>query len=157
LGQIIVKKEKGPTKKKKGTSYLHRAKIENAAVDFIWEYYDKKLLPIEIRDVSKLNKGWDIEVVLDDSGSQLNVEVKGLSSKNPLIGLTPNEYKHFKNKTPHYRLVIVTNCLSIKRGYEIYWNGKAWRVNKINSAYKTTKMGEGIMIKEMMSAQIYPK
>lgn len=39
---------------------------------------------------------------------------------SPVIGLTPNEYLHFKNKYPHYRLFVVTGCLSKKQGHEIF-------------------------------------
>lgn len=153
-GRQNVKNKK--PKGRKGTSFLHRSRIEAAAVEFIWKFYEKKYLPLEIRDVSKFNKGWDIEIVLDGRGSQLNVEIKGLSGTNPLVGLTPNEYKHFKSEMPNYRLAIVTNCLSVKKAFEIYWDGKAWRTNQINSTYKIKRGGKKISIKEIMSAQICP-
>lgn len=141
-------------KNKKGTSFLHRSKIENEAVSFIMKYYDMKLLPVEIRDVSSENKGWDLEIVLDNVGNQLNVECKGLSGQKPFVGLTPNEYLHFKSKYSHYRLFVVTGCLSKKQGYEIFWDGRSWKMNKISSSHKTKASKAILNVKEMMSAHV---
>jgi len=149
------KTKRGKGFSRKGTSALHRSKVENSAVDFITKYYQKKYLPQDIVDVSKENKGWDLEVFLDESDSSLNVEAKGLSGNNPSIGLTPNEYRIFQEKRTEYRLFIVTNCLSGKKnGFEVYWTGKTWVINKINSEFKVIRNKLEVDIKEIMAAQI---
>lgn len=86
----------------------HNAKVEQAAVDTVRDYYERNGYRVE--SVEKDNVGWDLEAF---SGNlQLRVEVKGLSGVSAVAQLTPNEYKAFAELTSSYRLAIVTSALS---------------------------------------------
>lgn len=84
------------------------AQVEAAAMAHVWQHYEE--LGYELEDVSKENRGWDLEAT---SGSlTLRIEVKGLSGKAASIELTPNEYRAFLANAMDYCLCVVTGCLS---------------------------------------------
>lgn len=99
---------KGRPGKRPPPNVFQNQQVEKAAMDCVWTNYES--LCYKITDVSKENKGWDLEA---SSGSlKLRIEVKGLSSSVAHIELTPNEYNAFKENALTYRLCIVTNCLT---------------------------------------------
>lgn len=88
--------------------HLKNSLVEDAAMKHVWAHYEDQGYDLE--DVSKENRGWDIEAT---SGAlTLTIEVKGLSGNTPHIELTPNEYKAFSAKSHTYRLCIVNAALS---------------------------------------------
>lgn len=87
---------------------FRNAQVETVAMAHVWRHYEAR--GYELNDVSKENRGWDLEAT---SGSlTLRIEVKGLSGEVASIELTPNEYRAFVTKALDYRLCIVTGCLS---------------------------------------------
>jgi len=85
-----------------------KAQVEAAAMAHVWKHYEDR--GYELEDVSKENRGWDLEA---SSGSlTLRIEVKGLSGKTASIELTPNEYQAFLANALDYRLCIVTGSLA---------------------------------------------
>ncbi len=66
-------------------------------------------------DVSRENKGWDIEG--REAGKRVLVEVKGLSGPAISVELTPNEYKAMKRETKRYRLFVVTDALTTPKAH----------------------------------------
>lgn len=87
-----------------------KRRVESAAVQCVIEHYQD--LGYTYYSVEKENKGWDLEFFQGDS--TLLVEVKGRSSFNADVELTPNEYFAMSKKSIRfdYRLAIVTNALS---------------------------------------------
>ena len=88
--------------------HFKNSQVEEAAMSHVWAHYEKQ--GYELQDVSKENRGWDLEAI---SGTlTLRIEVKGLSGASATVELTPNEYKAFSENSYAYRLCIVTNVLS---------------------------------------------
>ncbi|MGG7195408.1 DUF3883 domain-containing protein [Clostridium butyricum] len=85
-----------------------RKKIETVAVKKVTDYY--RNLGYEVKSVEKDNVGWDLEV--KRKRTLFRVEVKGTSSSNISVDLTPNEYKNMQIYKNSYRLAIVTNALA---------------------------------------------
>lgn len=85
-----------------------RQKVEKKAVERTKRHFEK--LGYTVHSVERDNVGWDMEAVLNDK--LLRLEVKGLSHKELLIELTPNEYKKMKEYKYSYRICVVTNILT---------------------------------------------
>ena len=81
--------------------------IELATVEAVWNTFERRW-GYEISDVSKANKGWDLEAVRGNE--RLKIEVKGCSGSIASAELTPKEYHHAR-KHRDYRICIVTNAL----------------------------------------------
>jgi len=97
-----------PTKSPKQKDILKRQKVEKAAILKTKDYYTK--LGYEVFSVEKDNVGWDLEAT---SGKiKLLIEVKGLSQKQIVIELTPNEYHNMNKEKDIYRISVLTNALS---------------------------------------------
>jgi hypothetical protein len=120
------------TKKPRGTDPEHNSKVEKAAVNFVWEYYEG--LGYSLDSVEKDNAGWDLEA--SQNKIKLRIEVKGLSGKNPSIEISPNEYKALSAKHCNYRLAIVTNALSEPKLHICRYSQEnaAWKISSDNSA-----------------------
>jgi len=84
-----------------------RQKIEKIAIEKTTKYYEN--LGYVVDSVEKDNAGWDLEAILHDR--LLRIEVKGLSQKEVLIELTPNEYEKMKEYKDSYRICVVTDAL----------------------------------------------
>jgi hypothetical protein len=91
-----------------------KKKVELAAMDMTWIYYEN--LGFEVVDVSKENKGWDIEVI--KRNKKFLIEVKGLSGGLKSIELSPNEYKNSTRK--NFLLSVVYNVLDDNKKIEIF-------------------------------------
>ena len=93
-------------------------KVEEAAIDFVTKWYGhpKKCIVIS---VETKNYGWDLEATSHAGAkSTLLLEVKGRSGTDRQVGLSPNEYRVFKEHLagahPNYRLCIVSEALTDK-------------------------------------------
>jgi len=135
LGEALAKEVqaliKGKPKKRKikrtrRTDPEHNAKVEMAAINLVWEYYEN--LGYELNSVEKDNVGWDLEA--SQNKTKLKIEVKGLSGKSPNIDLSPNEYVAFSENQSLYRLAIVTEALTSPSLYVCRYSQEeqAWQV-----------------------------
>jgi len=91
-------------------SPARRAEIEEAAIDFVFNFYRSKTSQIlNIVSVESQNRGWDLEAT-DLFGKKLLIEVKGVSSSWPSIEITPNEYAMMNRREIRdiYELFVVT-------------------------------------------------
>lgn len=91
-----------------------RKKIELAAVRHATAYYESAEGGSQVVDsVEKDGVGWDLNVTAP-TGAILKVEVKGLSGKEVVVELTPNEYKKMKhgNHRSQYVIYILTEALT---------------------------------------------
>ncbi|OUJ69931.1 protein NO VEIN domain-containing protein [Hymenobacter crusticola] len=86
---------------------LKRQAVERKAVEVVSKYYSDYGYTVD--SVEKDNVGWDLEA---RSGNLLlKLEVKGLSGRDVVVDLTPNEYRQMKADPAHYRLCVVTRAL----------------------------------------------
>lgn len=110
--------EPKPTTKPSGRPYQpdieKRKKVELAAMDMTWIYFESR--GFTVYDVSKENKGWDIEAI--KGVKKFFIEVKGLSGSLSSIELTPNEYKNSTRK--NFILSIVYNALDSNKAIELF-------------------------------------
>lgn len=84
-----------------------RQKVEQNAIELTTKHYED--LGYSVVSVEKDNIGWDLEATL--SGKLLRIEVKGLSQKELLIELTPNEYDKMKRYKDSYKVAVVLDAL----------------------------------------------
>jgi hypothetical protein len=109
---IATGRVRTPLARKKGgeTDPELRAKVELAAIKLVTRYYEAK--NFNVVSCEKDNVGWDLEASL--GSSLLKIEVKGRSSSEPLVEVTPNEYRAMKalKHRPDYRMCIVTSALN---------------------------------------------
>ncbi|HUV89035.1 MAG TPA: DUF3883 domain-containing protein [Anaerolineae bacterium] len=87
-----------------------RQRVEHKAIELIVAHYER--LGYMVDSVEKDNVGWDLEATLGDR--LLRLEVKGLSQKELLTGLTPNEYSSMWEHLDSYRVCVVTDALGEK-------------------------------------------
>ena len=102
-----------------------RARIENAAIDAVTDWYTEAGRRVKSRE--RENVGWDLDV----SGASLpslKVEVKGTSQQIAVVELTVHEYSVFKDNIRDYRVAIVTSALTRPDVREFYYdlNAEAW-------------------------------
>ena len=90
------------------TDPFKKQKVEKAAVKEVIKHYEK--LGYEITSVELENVGWDLTAQREKT--TLKLEVKGLSGKEVVVELTPNEYANLKMDLENYRLCIVTDALA---------------------------------------------
>jgi hypothetical protein len=104
---------KGPNRPGRGRSVdpKYRLKVENAAINHVTAHYEK--LRYIVTSYEKDNRGWDLEA--KHGRATLKLEVKGLSGNDPIVEVTPNEYRAIKSHLHRssYRLCIVTNALAM--------------------------------------------
>jgi len=126
------KRKSKTTKKPRNTDPEHNSKVEKAAVNFVWEYYEG--LGYSLSSVEKDNAGWDL--VASQNRTKLRIEVKGLSGGTPNIELSPNEYKAFSANHRNYRLALVTNALSEPKLHICRYSqeNEAWQISSDDSA-----------------------
>ena len=88
--------------------------VEKAAIDFVMKQYDGW----NIQSVEKDKKGYDL--ICTKSSIVKNVEVKGVSGKEPAFIITANEVEQ-ANKNPNFVLWVVTSALNSPKGH--CWTG----------------------------------
>lgn len=134
--------------KKSGTArqpdLLKRILVEETAIKFVRKHYEDELL-YQVETVEKDNVGWDLTAT--NNRTTLKLEVKGLSGKDTLTELTPNEYKNLQNDKKFYRVCIVTNALTKP-------NLKIYAYSNDNESWMSED-GTILKFKEIMSARIY--
>ena len=116
-------------------SFEERKEVEDAAVKWVKDYYlALRRGDCDITSVEKDNLGWDLKISRLYSGRMLvtRVEVKGRSGKQPLVGLSPNEFKALlDNPRLGYRLGIVINALTTSPTlYLCRYHADAWIVEQ---------------------------
>ncbi|MDZ8083393.1 MAG: DUF3883 domain-containing protein [Nostoc sp. DcaGUA01] len=95
-------------------SYPKNKEVEKAAIDFVMKQYDGW----NIQSVEKDKKGYDL--ICTKSSIVKNVEVKGVSGKEPAFIITANEVEQ-ANKNPNFVLWVVTSALNSPKGH--CWTG----------------------------------
>jgi hypothetical protein len=104
----VPSKQPPPRKEKpRQTDPYKRQRVEKSAIKLTTEYYES--LGYAVDSVEKDNIGWDLEAILH--GRLLRLEVKGLSQKELLIELTPNEYEKMRKYQDSYRICVVIDAL----------------------------------------------
>ena len=92
-----------------------RKAIEEAAVNCVRDFYQSQNYTVE--SVESENRGWDL--IVNNAGEELFVEVKGHSDDTIYCELTPNEYRAAKSEVS-YRLAVVTDALGEKPVLRIF-------------------------------------
>lgn len=84
-----------------------RVELEKIAIGEATRWYEAQ--GYSVRSVERDCVGWDLEAECESH--VLRVEVKGLSGRELIVGLTPNEYAAMQRKTirPLYRLFVVSD------------------------------------------------
>jgi hypothetical protein len=143
-GEMLGRKPKSPRQPDPEL----RWKVERAAVDHATAHYESKAGGSRaVKSVEKDGVGWDLEATGTD-GETLKIEVKGLSGKDLVVELTPNEFaqmqspKHRENYVIYVLLealkaekraqVFRYDALQSKRGVLVWLNddGQALRVEE---------------------------
>lgn len=84
------------------------AKIEQAAIEVIWNLYKNRGYQIE--DVQSKNYGWDLEAT--NGKHRLYLEVKGQGNHEPYVRISRNEYEQMSKHKDKYRLCVVMDSLN---------------------------------------------
>lgn len=90
-----------------------RKEVEKAAIQHAKKEYERLHGPYN--DVQKLNRGWDLEVTDQKTGSVLLVEVKGTAGEDEVFYLTRNEFKASCDYPDQWKLAIVTCATTAPR------------------------------------------
>jgi len=88
---------------------LKRERVERSAILLTTEHFEK--LGYTVNSVEADNVGWDLNASHDGTKSFLRLEVKGLSGKNVIVELTPQEYQMMLKHKDSYRICVGTRCL----------------------------------------------
>ncbi|MBY6159418.1 DUF3883 domain-containing protein [Mameliella alba] len=107
---------KRPSKVPRQTDTELRRKVEQAAINHAIAHYESDVGGSHrVESVEKDGVGWDLEAFAED-GANLKIEVKGLSGKDLVVELTPNEYA--KMLSPEHRadyiIYVLPEALSSK-------------------------------------------
>lgn len=86
---------------------LKRIEVEKIAINEVTKFYENE--GYNVSSVAKDNRGWDLDARIGNRTFKL--EVKGLSGKEVIVELTPNEYQKMKSFKKDYRICIVNECL----------------------------------------------
>jgi hypothetical protein len=89
-----------------------RTQVERAAVDRVTKYFES--MKYDVSDVGRDNLGWDLNAHHRVTGSDLKLEVKGLSGSGSIVELTPNEYAMMSKHRGNYRICVARGCLDRK-------------------------------------------
>ena len=131
-----------------------RKKIELAAVRHATDFYVSVEGGSQIVDsVEKDGVGWDLNVTAP-TGAVLKVEVKGLSGRDIVVELTPNEYKQMlslDNRTD-YVVYIVTQAGTPQAKRHIFVHDKD--MSKGKSLAWVTSDGRLLKIQERVAARL---
>ena len=98
-----------------------------------------------VKSVEKDNVGWDLEALKDVE--RLRLEVKGLSGRELVIELTPNEFQKLSEHKSTYKICVLTNALSDNPTYRVFSHHveqDAWEDEE----------RKRLIVKEIMSARM---
>ncbi|SFE10180.1 DUF3883 domain-containing protein [Methylobacterium sp. 13MFTsu3.1M2] len=154
-GGVFTATKKGGSKgPKRQTDPELRKQIELAAVRHATAYYESIDGGSQVVDsVEKDGVGWDLNVTAP-TGALLKVEVKGLSGRDLVVELTPNEYKKMKSleHRAQYVVYVVTEALTTSaRSHVFRHNAEASKGGKLVWA---TLDGRMLEIVEIMAARL---
>jgi len=102
-----------------GTSHEHNRKVEQAAIEAVWTWYEDR--GWKIRDRQKDGCGYDLCCTKNDA--EHHVEVKGVSGKQTQVILTRKEYET-STRDPNFVLCIVTGALTDSPEIEDFFGHK---------------------------------
>lgn len=153
-GGTFAKSEKKSSLGKHQPDPELRKKIELAAVRHAAQYYESVEGGSQtVESVEKDGVGWDLNVTAP-TGAVLKVEVKGLSGRDVVAELTPNEYKQMlsaANRTD-YVVYIVTEADTPQAKRHIFLHNKDSSVGK--SRVWVTTDGRLLKIQERVAARL---
>lgn len=143
---------KQPTKFPRQNNPELRRKVEQAAINHAIAYYESEKGGFHrVESVEKDGVGWDLEAFSED-GVYLKVEVKGLSGKDLVVELTPNEYAKMRSSEHRtdYIIYVLAEALSsnpmayifrhdalLSKGSDLVWvteDGQRLRIQPIIAA-----------------------
>src|SRR5579859_748078 len=108
---------------------LKRERVERSAVLLATEHFKK--LGYTVNSVEADNVGWDLNATYEKTKSFLRLEVKGLSGKNVVVELTPQEYQMMLKHKDSYRICVGTRCLEdahkALRVFAYHEGSESWR------------------------------
>lgn len=87
---------------------LIRQRVEKIAIEMVTAHFTK--LGYIVNSVERDNVGWDLNAAVGKR--DLKLEVKGLSGRELVVELTPNEYVMMMKHQESYRVCVVTNALT---------------------------------------------
>ena len=93
-----------------------RRRVEQEAINHAIAYYESDVGGSHrVESVEKDGVGWDLEAFAED-GANLKIEVKGLSGKDLVVELTPNEYAKMLSpeNRADYIIYVLPEALSSK-------------------------------------------
>lgn len=139
------------TKRAYAQNQEKKVQVEKEAIRRCIQHFEQ--LGYTVRSVEKDNCGWDLEAEVKKT--LLRIEVKGLSGKEFNIGLTPNEYKAFKQQADDYRLAVVTNALEIPKLFICRFSQEqmAWISETVDESTRKV-VTEKLAIEEFVSAMV---
>lgn len=143
--------------KKKGNRQADpelRKQIELAAVRHATEYYESKCGGSQtVMSVEKDGVGWDLNVVAP-TGEVLKVEVKGLSGKEVVVELTPNEYAKMQDPVHRadYIIYIVTEAGTASARSHVFEHNA--ELSKSKTLVWNTSDGRQLEIVERIAARL---
>lgn len=153
-GTFKVKAKAGSKAVKRQNDPELRKKIELAAVRHATAYYESPEGGSQVvESFEKDGVGWDLTVTAP-TGAVLKVEVKGLSGRDVVVELTPNEYEKMKAPANRadYIVYIVTEALTPKaRSHVFRHNAEA---SKGKDLVWATADGRRFKIEERVAARL---
>ncbi|MFK3963108.1 DUF3883 domain-containing protein [Ensifer adhaerens] len=131
-----------------------RRKVEQAAINHAIAHFESEAGGSHrVESVEKDGVGWDLEAFADD-GSVLKIEVKGLSGKDLVVELTPNEYA--KMRSPGHRMdyiiYVVPEALSPKPRAHIFRHDAI--LSKGRHLVWANDVGQALRIQEIVGARL---
>ncbi|WP_082513294.1 DUF3883 domain-containing protein [Methylobacterium sp. Leaf125] len=153
-GVFAEKLKAGSKRAKHQTDPELRKRIELAAVRHATAYYRSRAGGSQVVDsVEKDGVGWDLNVTAP-TGAVLKVEVKGLSGRDLVVELTPNEFTKMKS-TEHraqYIIYVVTEALTSEaRSHVFRHNAEA---SKGGDLVWATADGRQLKIEQIVAARL---
>ena len=138
-----IKTRKAGTGRARQHDPLKRIEVEKSAIKVVTKYYND--LGYDVQSFEKDNLGWDLTAT--SIRTELKLEVKGLSGKETLTELTPNEFKNLKADNKFYRICIVTSALTkpLLKIFAYSNDNKEWM----------SEDGTILKFQEIISARIY--
>jgi hypothetical protein len=150
---VIAKPKKTAVASARNPDPLARKKIEEAAIRHATAYYRSRAGGHRtVVSVERDGAGWDLEATAPN-GDLLKVEVKGLSGRDVIVELTPNEYKKMwmKEHCAQYVVYIVTQAgTAHERSHVFRYEPKALR----GTPGFVADDGRVIAIQELVAARL---
>lgn len=143
-----------PAKTPRQTDPELRRKVEQAAIAHAIAYYESDEGGCHrVESVEKDGVGWDLEA-FSENGTHLKIEVKGLSGKDLVVELTPNEYakmRSLENRTD-YIIYALPEALSSKPMAYIFRHDAI--LSKGNDLAWVTDDGQRLRIEPIIAARL---